>query len=192
MIRINLLPKKVSKKKLGLVQHLIATLLIFTLTFVVIGYFWVSLNGKIADLKKQVAAAAAEKEKLKDVNSQKQKYEQNIEKLKSKLDIISKIKEKRFLPVRLFDELTKVLGSDTPVWLTRLSISDENIQIEGFSLSNPDLADFVTSLDETPFYRNVDLLFSEKVTKDDREIYRFSLNAKAQTVNDKPKTTAGN
>ena len=181
MIRINLLPKKVSKKKMGVLQHVIFTGVLFAVTIAGLGYYTVSLNGKISDLKRQVAEAKAEKEKLKDVNKQKNKYEQNIASLKNQLDIITKIKEKRFLPVRLFDELTKVLDKDTPVWLTKFSVSDEKIQAEGFSLSNKDLANFVTKLEGTPFFREVDLLFSEKVKQEDREIYKFSLNALTET-----------
>lgn len=186
MIRINLLPKKVSRKKMGLVQHLVLTGMVFFVTIGALAYFTVSLNGKITDLKRQVADARAEREELKDVNKEKNKYEQNIASLKNQLDIITKIKARRFLPVRLFDELTKVLNKDLPVWLTKFSIADEKIQVEGFSLSNRDLANFVTRLEKTPFFRNVDLLYSEKVNKDDREIYQFSLNALTETEDPAP------
>jgi type IV pilus assembly protein PilN len=186
MIRINLLPKKGSRKKMGLVQHLVLTGMVFLVTIAALGYFTVSLNGKITDLKGQVADARAEREELKDVNKEKNKYEQNIASLKNQLDIITKIKARRFLPVRLFDELTKVLNKDLPVWLTKFSIADEKIQVEGFSLSNRDLANFVTRLEKTPFFRSVDLLYSEKVNKDDREIYQFSLNALTETEDPAP------
>jgi len=181
MIRINLLPKKVSKRKVGLLQHLILTVAGLALLLVVMGYFWVSLNGKIADLRRQVAAAQAEKDSLKDVHAQKTAYEQNIAKLKNKLDIITNVKERRFLPVRLFDQLTAVLDRDMPVWLSSYSFQEDKVQIEGFSLSNPDLARFVTSLEKTPFYRDVDLLFSGKVKEGEREIFRFGLTAVRET-----------
>lgn len=184
MIRINLLPKKTSKKKMGVVQHVALGGILLGLTLIVIAYLWMSLNSRISDLQQQVAVAKAEKEKLKDVNKEKTKYERNIAKLKNQLDIIIKIKEKRFLPVRLFDDLTMVLDRDTPVWLTKYSILEGSIQMEGVALNNKALADFVTRLEKTSFYHDVDLLYSEKVKKEEREIYRFSLNAKAQTEND--------
>jgi type IV pilus assembly protein PilN len=181
MIRINLLPKKVSRKKIGLMQHLVLTGAALLLLLVGMGYYWMSLNARVTGLKRQVAAAEAEKQKLKDVNSQKAAYEQNIAKLKGKLDIIGQIKEARFMPVRLFDQLTLVLNRNTPVWLTSYSYSGDKIVMEGYSLSNPDLAAFVTKMEKTPFYRNVELLFSEKTVIDEREVYRFSLNALTQT-----------
>jgi type IV pilus assembly protein PilN len=184
MIRVNLLPKKVSKKKMGMVQHLVFTAVALALVAVGIGYFWVSLNGKIAELKKQVRVTKAEVEKLKDVNNEKNRYEASIAKLKSKLDIITTIKAQRYLPIRLFDELTAVLDKDTPVWLTKFSINGGAVQMEGYSLSNKDLARFVTKLEKTPFFEQVDLLYSEKTKKDDREIFRFSINARAQTEDD--------
>jgi Tfp pilus assembly protein PilN len=190
MIRVNLLPKKGSKKKMGMVQHLVFTAIALAVVLVGIGYFWVSLNGKIAELKKQVRVTKAEVEKLKDVNNQKTKYEASIAKLKSKLDIITTIKARRYLPVRLFDELTAVLDKDTPVWLTKFSVNSGSIQMEGYSLSNKDLARFVTKLERTSFYEKVDLLYSDKTKKDDREIFRFSINAKAQTQGDVVAQTA--
>lgn len=190
MIRVNLLPKKVSKKKMGMVQHLVFTAIALAVVLVGIGYFWVSLNGKIAELKKQVRVTKAEVEKLKDVNKQKTKYEASIAKLKSKLDIITTIKARRYLPVRLFDELTAVLDKDTPVWLTKFSVNNGSVQMEGYSLSNKDLARFVTKLEKTSFYEKVDLLYSDKTKKDDREIFHFSINAKAQTQGDVVAQTA--
>lgn len=190
MIRVNLLPKKVSKKKMGLVQHLVFTAVALAVVLVGIGFFWVNLNGKIAELKKQVRVTKAEVEKLKDVNQEKNKYEASIARLKSKLDIISTIKAGRYLPVRLFDELTVVLDKDTPVWLTKFSVNRNALQMEGYSLSNKDLARFVTKLEKTPFYQQVDLLYSEKTKKDDREIFRFSINAQAQTKGDVVAQTA--
>lgn len=184
MIRINLLPKKVSKKKLGVMQHLAAAGAVYLLTLVAIGYFWMSLNGTIEDLRRKVNIAQAEKESLKDVNRQKKNYETNIAKLRNKLDIITKIKEKRFVPIRLFDELTKVLDRSMPVWLTKYSYDKDVVKMEGYSLSNPDLAAFVTKMEKTPFYEEVDLLFSEKVKKDERQIFHFSITAKAQTKDD--------
>ena len=190
MIRVNLLPKKVSKKKMGMVQHLVFTAIALAVVLVGIGYFWVSLNGKIVELKKQVRVTKAEVEKLKDVNKEKNKYEASIAKLKSKLDIITTIKARRYLPVRLFDELTAVLDKDTPVWLTKFSVNHGSVQMEGYSLSNKDLARFVTKLEKTSFYEKVDLLYSDKTKKDDREIFRFSINAKAQTQGDVVAQTA--
>ena len=43
MIRINLLPKKSSKKKMGVVQHLALSGVLLGLTVVVIAYLWMSL-----------------------------------------------------------------------------------------------------------------------------------------------------
>lgn len=186
MIRINLLPRKVSKKKKGLLQNLVLTVVVFVLLFVGLGYFWVSMNGQIKDLRIKIQNANQEKDKLKDVNNQKAAYETNIAKLKDKLDIITQIKEQRYLPIRLFDELTKVLDKDTPVWLTQYYFESAKVSMEGFSLSNADLAAFVTKLENTPFYKDVELLFSTKEKMDEREIFRFSINAVPQTEGDGP------
>ena len=110
MIRINLIPKKVSKKKMGLVQNLAITGGVYLIVFGVLGYLTVTMNGKISNLRVQLNQANAEKERLKNVQQEKQKYEQNIAKLKSQLDIIAQIKNNRLLPVRVLDDLTRVIA----------------------------------------------------------------------------------
>ncbi len=171
MIRINLIPKKVSKKKMGLMQHIAFAGMAFLLVAGGIGYSWMSLNTKLSNVNRQVAEAKAEKEKLKNVNQERKKYEKSIKRLKSQLDIIKQIKTGRFLPIRLFDELTKVLDAKTPIWLTKYTYSEGKgkkgtvIKMDGYSLSNPDLAAFVTKLEATPFFRDLNLLVSQKDKK---------------------------
>lgn len=183
MIRINLIPKKVTKKKMGLVQNIAIAGGVYLLVFAVLGYLMVSLNGKISGLRTQLVEAQAEKERLKNVEVEKRKYEENIAKLKSQLDVIAQIKNNRLLPVRILDELTKVHNKDTPVWLTKYRYDGKTVTMAGNSLSNPKLADYVTRLDETPFYRAVDLKFSEKKKQgtENRVLYNFSLTTKPQS-----------
>jgi type IV pilus assembly protein PilN len=192
MIRINLIPKKVSKKKMGLMQHVAFAGLAFLLVAGGIGYFWMSLNTKLNTLNRQVTEAREEKEKLKNVNRERKKYEKSISKLKNQLDIIAKIKAGRFIPIRLFDELTKVLSAKdpkVPIWLSKFDYGKgkgAQVKMDGYSLSNPDLAAFVTKMEKTPFYKNLNLIFSQKSSKkkEEREYYRFSLTANPQTTND--------
>jgi type IV pilus assembly protein PilN len=180
MIRINLLPKKVTKRKAGLLQHLAVSMLVVLLCLGGVGYLWVSLNNKIGDLQSQISTGEREKERLKDVTKEKQDYEDKITEFKSKLDIITEIQKGRFTPVHLLDELTGVLDESTPVWLTSYSFTGDSLKIDGYSLSNPDLASFVTKLEKTPYYKRVELLFSEKLEKDERVMFRFSLNAQPE------------
>jgi type IV pilus assembly protein PilN len=193
MIRINLIPKKVSKKKMGLMQHIAVAGLAFLVVAGGIGYSWMSLNTKLSTLNRQVAEAEAEKEKLKNVNQERTRYEKSIKRLKSQLDIIKKIKAGRFLPIRLFDEITKVLDAKTPIWLAKFTFAAGKgkgpaIRMDGFSLSNPDLAAFVTKTEKTPFYEQLNLIVSQKIKakkEDGREYYKFSLTAQPQ-VKDNP------
>ena len=72
------------------------------------------------------------------------------------------------------------MDESTPVWLTSYSFTGDSLKLDGFSLSNPDLASFVTRLENTPHYKGVELLFSEKIEQDERVMFRFSLNAQPE------------
>ena len=83
-----------------------------------------SLNGKIAGAQE---AGQGDEGRGGEAEGRQQREEQirgrASPSLKSKLDIITTIKAQRYLPIRLFDELTAVLDKDTPVWLTKFSIN---------------------------------------------------------------------
>ena len=84
------------------------------------------------------------------------------------------------------DGKDSVLDSQTPVWLVNFTYNSSGITMDGYSLTNPDLADFVKRLEKSPFYQEVDLAYSNKEKKGEREIFRFSLRAKPEEPAQEP------
>lgn len=177
MIRINLLAKKISKKKASAIQHLLVGGAAVALALAVMGWVWISQNGALAQVRREVAIAEAEKERLKNVNDEKTRYEKEQAEYERKLAIISKLQKERLIPVRLLDELTKVIDVGTPIWLTSYSFNASGISMDGYSLSHEALRPFVEGLEGSPYYRGVELLFSERSKIGDRDVYRFSVKS---------------
>ena len=75
MIRVNLLAKKASKKKAGAIQHLAIGAVAVVILAVGLGWVWVDQSGKLAKLRVEIAKQQAEKDRLKNVNEQKGKFE---------------------------------------------------------------------------------------------------------------------
>jgi len=180
MIRINLLAKKVSKKKAGAVQHLAIGVAAIVLLTVGLGWVWVDQSGKLAVLRSRIAREEAEKERLKDVNEQKGRFESEKGELERKLDIITRLQKERIVPVRLLDELTRVLDSATPIWITSYAYTSGGIAFDGYSLSNEALRPMVDNLEKSAYYKDVELLYSERAELQGREIFRFSIKAGVQ------------
>jgi type IV pilus assembly protein PilN len=180
MIRINLLAKKASKKKAGAIQHLAIGGVVVLLLAVGLGWVWVDQSGKLAKLRVEIAKQEAEKERLKNVNEQKGKFEAEKAELERKLGIITRLQKERIVPVHLLDELTRVLDATTPIWIVNYGYTAGGVTLDGFSLSNEALRPMVDNLEKSPFYKEVELLFSERTDLQGREVFRFSIKAGVQ------------
>jgi len=177
MIRINLLAKKVSKKKAGAIQHLAIGAAALGALLLGLLWVWVDQNGKLASLQSQIARQQAEKTRLKNVNEEKARFEKEKSELERKLGIITRLQRERIVPVHLLDELTRAIDVATPVWLTTYSYTPAGVSLDGYSLSHEALRPLVDSLEQSPYYKGVELLFSERADIQGREVFRFSIKA---------------
>ena len=180
MIKINLLAKKVSKKKVGAIQHLVVGAAALVILLVGLGWVWVDQSGKLAVLHAQIAKQTAEKDRLKNVNEEKTRFEADKAEIERKLAIITSLQKERIVPVHLLDELTKVLDATTPIWITSYAYTPGSVSFDGYSLSNEALRPMVDNLEKSPYYKDVELLYSERSELQGREIFRFSIKAGVQ------------
>lgn len=83
------------------------------------------------------------------------KFKKQKKQLQDKLDVIGSLEQARTGPVRVLDEL----ASSVPdrLWLTKLETKGRSITIEGESIDTGVVADFLRSLNASPFFENVDL-----------------------------------
>jgi len=177
MIRINLLAKKVSKKKVGAIQHLVIGAVAVVVLAIGLAWVWVDQSGKLAGLRSQIAKQESEKERLKNVNEEKARFEKDKGEIERKLAIITKLQKERIIPVHLLDELTRVFDAGTPIWITNYAFTPGGVTIDGYSLSHEALRPLVDNLEKSPYYKDVELLFSERNDLQGREIFRFSIKA---------------
>jgi type IV pilus assembly protein PilN len=180
MIRINLLAKKTSKKKAGAIQHLGIGVAAIVLLLVGLGWVWVDQNGKLATLQSRITRQQAEKERLKNVNEEKSRFEKEKAELERKLAIITRLQKERIVPVHLLDELTRVIDNAAPIWLTSYSFTPGGISFDGYSLSHEALRPLVESLEKSPYYKDVELLYSERNDLQGREVFHFSVKANVE------------
>ena len=180
MIRINLLAKKVSKKKVGAVRHLAVGGAAIVVLAAGLCWLWIDQSGKLDTVRSQIAKQEAEKERLKNVNEEKARFEKDKGEIERKLAIITKLQKERIVPVHLLDELTKVIDAPTPVWITNYAFTPAGVSLDGYSLSHEALRPMVDNLEKSPYYKDVELLYSERSDLQGREIFRFSIKAGVQ------------
>jgi hypothetical protein len=120
-------------------------------------------------------AAAQYKPQQDQVESFKSKKSE----IEQKLEVIQRLERSRSGPVHILDEL----ASRTPerVWLTTLSAKGGRIELEGMSLDNELVALFLTALNDSAYFANVELKTTELKTVDSLKLNTFRIVAQLES-----------
>jgi type IV pilus assembly protein PilN len=106
--------------------------------------------------------------------------EEEERKVKEKIDVIRKLEANQTGPVRLLDEVSKLLPKG--VGLTALSEKAGQVDIEGTAFTNNDLVSFVDNLKASPLFSDVFLLVSEQAKLEGVDIYKYKLQFKFKGI----------
>lgn len=184
MIRINLLKpgkKEVSEAQVAPEPELeekktqIPYLLIFLLVIVLIGALYFIQKREIENERAMLEDAKAEKQSLQYVLAKLEDLENQKQILTRKINLITRLKSRQGLGVIIMDELSRNLPDW--VWLTEVDFKDFNLHISGKSLSNNLIADYISNLEESQYFHNIDLISSTLRETNNNKYLEFSLNA---------------
>jgi len=177
MIRINLLPGPKGRKAkpqydVRAQAMLGAGLVVVTLA----GCWWYS-----SALDEELEARQTEKsEKTKQVASLNEQvkqvadFEQRKRHLEDKNRIIDQLEKSRVGPVKVLDHVSQSLDP-LKLWLVRVGVNGQNIDLEGRALSNDDVVEFVNNLRRTDYFTNIDLQESRSAVESQLSVYQFKL-----------------
>lgn len=174
MIRINLLPYRESRKKESILRQINIFLAVFFIVFVILVFYSIWLGNTIEDLNTKIKNT---KRLLTQAETQAKKVDQiknELEKLGHKIDVIKNIEMNRRAPVLLLENMTKMVAEadsdNKPVkrlWFTDFEESGGKVNIKGIALDNKTIADFMSRLEDSKLYTNVNLktITQQKVNK---------------------------
>jgi type IV pilus assembly protein PilN len=151
MIRINLLPVRVSKKKeLGQQQLLLFGLLV--ILGLVGNYVWNHARAQdLASRKQRVQATKDEIAKLERIIGEVKDIKAQQAALKEKIDVLDKLKAGRAGPVRVLDELATI----TPKRLWFRKIAEEkggSVTFEGSAINIDDVSALLKALKDSSYF----------------------------------------
>ncbi len=199
MIRINLIPFRAARKKENVRRQVtIASLTILFIVLVMV-YSILKLNSMINNLNAEIQNTKVELAKVEEQAKQVDKILAELNKLEQKIKVIGNLEENRKASVKLLDDMTKMvvektaLSSDTPegepskpakrLWFTRFEANGNTIIIKGIALDNKTVADFMTRLEVSNLFINVNL---QKLQQ--QKINRLNLKSFSITCNKAPLT----
>jgi type IV pilus assembly protein PilN len=176
MIRVNLLAadRPTKKKKAaggggggapsapGSVQAYLL-LGLFTLgTIVLCAAVWWWQSNKIKALDTRIAAAEQRQRELQAIKAQVDALEKKRETFQRKVDLIERLKAEQSGPVHMLDEISKALPDF--VWLAGLEQAGAVIRFNGQSSGLTSVADFISALQRTGWFPQVDLVSTSEAS----------------------------
>ena len=177
MIRINLLPFRAARKK----ENVRRQVSIFLLSLILVGaaviYYNVYLSGKIKDLNASIKETKVQLAKYNKINAEIKEIKKNLELLNKKIQVIETLETNRREPVNLLASLTDLIMAER-MWFTRLSSKGTKVNIEGIALDNQTVSDFMTRLEKSAKYADVNL-----GTVKQKELKTMELTLKSFDVN---------
>ncbi|MFH1380365.1 MAG: PilN domain-containing protein [bacterium] len=159
MIKINLIPNETVKKR-SQGDLMIAGILIGGLVLFAFAGTFVYRKAKKARLKKELITAQNELKKYQDIVNQVEALKQEKTALEQRRNVIKSLLAGRLLYPKFLDQL--IAGIPQGIWITNCSTNNEGqnslgIQIQATSFSNFAIADWITTLESSKDFSNVEL-----------------------------------
>jgi type IV pilus assembly protein PilN len=120
-------------------------------------------------------AAQVEKNKLSDVLGKLEEAQKLKSLFERKINLINQLKPQQHIAVTIMDELSKHIPYY--VWLSEATYDKQTVHLKGRALSNNLIADYIYSLEKSPYFFNVNLLSSTQRTTRDSQYLEFAINA---------------
>jgi len=178
MVRINLLPVRVSKKKEAGRQQLLLFALVLVLGAVANGWYHQQRAGELETVEKRVAKTKADIAQLDRIIGEVKSIRVQQQQLQEKLDVLDKLKQGRTGPVRMMDELTAIIPKR--LWLTHVEEKEGKISFQGGATSVEDVSQFMGALKTSKYFADVELKKTEGKTEKNLKTVNFTINATAK------------
>jgi type IV pilus assembly protein PilN len=149
--------------------------LIFLLLVVILGAYFYLQQRAFSRENELLAIARQEKANLQYVTAKLEEQKKLKASLERKINLINDLRSQQDLAVRIMDTLSK--GLPDWVWLTEVTYDNKGLQIKGKALSNNLIADYMTSLENSPVLMNVSLNSSTQRRASRTEYLEFSISA---------------
>lgn len=176
MIKVNLIPVKRKRKPKPVPTFVITMVIVTIVTGIVMAYLAFFFNSRLSAKKAQFTANEKKIAELKERIKAVENFEQLNKTFQQRNDIIEQLGKNKSVPVKLLDEINNLLPSG--VWLQTMTVSGENINIDGYGFTNPDIVSYIDNIKNSKIFTEVYLQESKSTTVENIPLYMFKLTFK--------------
>ncbi len=168
MIRINLLPVRVSRKKAAGKQQLLLIVAVVLVGYAA-NFAWASSRAsELKTLQAKIRSTREEIAQLDRIIGEVKNIKDQQAALREKLDTLDRLKAGRTGPVKVLDALATL----TPkrLWLTKIEEKSGTIAFTGSAATIDDVSEFMTALKGDPHFSAVELTKTAAATATQRKL----------------------
>lgn len=184
MIKINLLVPRGVTKAAGAQQFLRILGIAIIVVLGGVGYTWWSQSSQVYSLDREIGDLKVKMAPLQKQIEEVKKFEQRKKELEKKTKIIEDLKAAQTGPVLFLDVVSRSLPDQ--LWLTTLADTPQALEIEGYALSNPDIAIFMKNIESSKLFSAADLILAQQMEYEGVKVMRFRVDAKKAPLTSKP------
>jgi type IV pilus assembly protein PilN len=188
MIRINLLGAPKPKSKRGSVASMpsfevgdagspkMKVLVGVVIAAVLNLGYWYQLDKQKQSIAKQMAVAEQRNRELADVKARYLERQRQADSYKRRVDIIDQLRSNQAGPVNLLAMIGETVNNTEAIWLNNLKDQGTSVDIEGMALSSDAVANLITNLQKTGYFKTVEIKESmQDETVKDMQAFVFTL-----------------
>jgi type IV pilus assembly protein PilN len=175
MITINLLPVREERRKASARQFLLvaSVAVAASVALCTVHYGW--YRSEVSSEKASAQRIQKEIDGFAPQLAQVEKFRAAKADIERKLKVIDDLSAARSGPVHLFDEVATHLPDR--MWLKKLEVKGQALTIQGVSLDNELVALFLTAMNASPYFENVELLETQAKDVDGYKLNEFEMSA---------------
>jgi len=193
MITINLLPKKEVRRETTLVKHGIIASISLLVALIVLFLCSAKIKTKINLIDNQTTTIKSELAELKENKKKIEELKVSEAIFQKKIDVIKKLEKRKIGPVKILDEIATIIPEK--MWLNELKSQKTRLCFDGVAIDNETIAFFMTNLENSDQFNDVELKVAQEIEVDDYMLKNFSLtcNVKAmQEIEEEASSEDGN
>ena len=189
MIRINLLGIPKPKNKRGAAAAAAPTieigevgspkvkvLVALMLAVAINGGYWYQLDLKSVNIAAKMKVAEQQNRELSVVKAKYLERQKQADNYKHRVDVIDQLRAAQSGPSTLLNTIGDTVNGTEAVWLNSMKDQGSNISIQGMALSTDAVANLITNLQKTGFFKNIEIkeTYQDEQVKD-MQAFQFEL-----------------
>src|ERR1700687_662331 len=138
--------------------------------------YWYQLDREKKSIEVQARIAEQKNRELADIKVRYLERQKQADSYKRRVDVIDQLRKNQSGPVSLLAMIGDTVNSTEAVWLNSMQDQGASIAIDGTALSSDAVANLISNLQKTGFFRNIEIKesYQDNAVKD-MQAFQFTL-----------------